>query len=491
MKQILDKTEEPFHKLKKIVWSAIRRTDTEVNMVRLDASAYCSAVESWDPSESQHKISRLQEIAKVKQPIIFGKRFMAGSPEKGIPVYSSSEMLRVDPEPAFYLSVKWQDVIQELTVREGWILISRTGTVGNVAWVSEQMDGVLVDDHMIRIIPLEKRYAGLLYAFLNSPPGQGIIARLMYGAVQQVIKAVQVEEINIPLFDDNLLRELTNKIKIAANLRASAWKMMSGAGHRLMEIVGLPAIKPSEDARVAPRSQGEVIRLKVSEMLHSSKASSEYRLDAHFYNPTAQQAVANIKACRSSIKTVGEVTERIFFCNRFTRTFVEKDHGIPYLAGKNITQIRPTNQSYLSRSQTIGLDQYRLKQGWTLITCSGTIGRTCFVWKNFEEFVGTHDLIRVVPNIDVIDEGYLYAFLSSPYGYEQILRYKHGSVIDHVTPEQVQMVLVPCPSRKDQEAIGDMVRQAYEQRAEALRLEDEAQAILMAELTKAQATREE
>ena len=55
-----------------------------------------------------------------------------------------------------------------------------------------------------------------------------------------------------------------------------------------------------------------------------------------------------------------------------------------------------------------------------------------------------------------------------------------------ITDTQVEKVLVPIPSHKDQVAIGDMVREAYEKRAEAIRLEDEAQAILMNELTKAQ-----
>ena len=92
----------------------------------------------------------------------------------------------------------------------------------------------------------------------------------------------------------------------------------------------------------------------------------------------------------------------------------------------------------------------------------------------------------MIPDHSQIDAGYLYAFLSSQYGYEQILRYRHGSVIDEVTDKQIERVLVPCPPRKDQETIGDMVREAYEKRAEAIRLEDEAQSILMNELTKAQ-----
>jgi len=107
------------------------------------------------------------------------------------------------------------------------------------------------------------------------------------------------------------------------------------------------------------------------------------------------------------------------------------------------------------------------------------------VWNNYEEYVGTHDLIRIVPKESQIDGGYLYAFLSSDYGNQQVLRYRHGSVIDHVTPEQVQRIVVPIPSPKEQATIGDMVREAYEKRSEAIRLEDEAQAILMKELTKA------
>jgi hypothetical protein len=76
--------------------------------------------------------------------------------------------------------------------------------------------------------------------------------------------------------------------------------------------------------------------------------------------------------------------------------------------------------------------------------------------------------------------------MSSRYGLEQILRYRHGSVIDEVTDKQIERVLIPCPSHEEQVAIGDMVREAYENRAEAIHLEDEAQGILMNELLKEQ-----
>ncbi len=116
------------------------------------------------------------------------------------------------------------------------------------------------------------------------------------------------------------------------------------------------------------------------------------------------------------------------------------------------------------------------------MTCSGTLARTCYVWNNYEKWVGTHDLIRIITSDD-FDSGYLLAFLSSPYGYNQALRYKHGAVVDHLTPEQVSEILVPFPDDSKVKEIGELVREAYNLRAEAIQLEDKAQDIFNKALT--------
>jgi type I restriction enzyme S subunit len=118
------------------------------------------------------------------------------------------------------------------------------------------------------------------------------------------------------------------------------------------------------------------------------------------------------------------------------------------------------------------------------MTCSGTLARTCFVYKNYENWVATHDLIRIVSS-DEFDSGYLYAFLSSNYGFQQAIKFKHGAVIDHLTPDQIEQIIVPIPSESQQKEIGDLVRKAYELRAEAIKLEDEAQELLTQALTQA------
>ena len=74
-------------------------------------------------------------------------------------------------------------------------------------------------------------------------------------------------------------------------------------------------------------------------------------------------------------------------------------------------------------------------------------------------------------------------FLSSEYGYHQLLRFKHGAVIDEITEDQIGKTVIPKPDKIQQNQIGDLVRKAYDLRAEAIKLEDEAQELLQKELS--------
>jgi type I restriction enzyme S subunit len=133
------------------------------------------------------------------------------------------------------------------------------------------------------------------------------------------------------------------------------------------------------------------------------------------------------------------------------------------------------------------MNDLMLNKNMILIACSGslggTFGKTSFVYNNFEKYAASQHILRVIANEDLIDSGYLYAFLSSEYGYECITRYRWGALIDEIDDEDMSKLLIPLPSDKQQKQIGDLVRQAYDLRAEAIRLEDEAQTLLTQALT--------
>lgn len=410
----------------------------------------------------------------------------ARNSNKAKPMFAASAITECVPEPSLYISAEVDPNVSLFEVKRGWIAITRSGTVGNVGLIYNNLDGKYLSNDALRILPKNPLDRGVLYTYLRSEQGRSLLQNLTYGSVVRHIKTFQVEALPIPVVTDkirNHLALLTDKV-IAA--REQAMTLLDDTTTTMEKSTHLPSLL--EDAMESNPEGGtaEVFKLPSTQAQVRNGDGSDYRLDAHFYNPIAQLAVTNIKKCRCEVKKVGEVAERVLMGPRFKRNYVESTHGVPFLSGKNIVQIRPTDLKYLSNLQMADMQELIVKRGWTLISCSGTIGRTCFVWKNYEDYAASQHILRVLPDESKIDAGYLYAFLASPYGYEQILRYRHGSVIDEITDKQIEHVLVPCPSRKDQETIGDMVREAYEKRAEAIHLENEAQAILMSELTKAQ-----
>lgn len=166
---------------------------------RLDAPYNCSrARRLYDVIISQpHKC--IADLAEVFHPILFGKKQLKGSQSKGNALYKSSSMMKLMPETDFWLSKRKIDAYQKLQVKEGWILVSRTGTVGNVVRIGKAMNNSFIDDHMIRINPKEE-FEGLVFAFLKSKYGRELIEFQKYGSVQEVINSDYINRVPLPLF---------------------------------------------------------------------------------------------------------------------------------------------------------------------------------------------------------------------------------------------------------------------------------------------------
>lgn len=452
------------------------------NAFRLDAGAYSAG------SMSMHNFINAKErqtieLSKIAKIFGFGpfKRTYIEDSEFGIPLLSSSEIMEIDPDPPILAKVdcpKWN----QYEVKRGWIMVSCSGTIGNVAIIPKKCDRWAVSQHALRVVA-NTDYTGFIYTLLNLPLMKAKIVSTKSGSVIDEIYEDDLKRLVVPLPSEACIQELELKINQVLNLREESDELLTQANSMIHEVNGLPELRKDKVDSYDPEGAIEAIIVSSSEVLNNNHSGSEYRLDAHYYNPLAQLAIRNIRQSKSVVKTINDVTERVFMCGRFKRNYVNEDYGVPFLSGKNIIQIRPTDLKYLSKSETHDLDAYILEKKWTLITCSGTIGRTCFVWNNYENYAATQHVIRAVPNERIIDPGYLYAYLSSPYGKQQVLRFKHGSVIDEITDKQVKKVLIPLPSEAEQKEIGDLVRTAYEKRAAAIRLEDEAQKILMDALT--------
>lgn len=66
------------------------------------------------------------------------KRVYVKSDEAGIPFMSSSDILYADVEKVKRVSKKYTESLEEMKLEAGWILISRSGTIGNCAFTNKQ-----------------------------------------------------------------------------------------------------------------------------------------------------------------------------------------------------------------------------------------------------------------------------------------------------------------------------------------------------------------
>jgi type I restriction enzyme, S subunit len=126
----------------------------------------------------------------------------------------------------------------------------------------------------------------------------------------------------------------------------------------------------------------------------------------------------------------------------------------------------------VSRTMTNNVEDLRIEGGWTLISRSGTIGRTAFVRPQMVGMLLSEHAIRAAPVEGGIDAGYLFAYLSAGPTQAMIKQRTYGTIVQHIEPDHIADIPVPVPSGSDQKEIGDLVRQAADRRTEASRLLD-------------------
>ncbi len=139
----------------------------------------------------------LGDVAEVFMPGRF-KRVYVGQ-DHGVPFIQGSHLPQFQAEGVKYLSKEHQDV-DNLQLEEGWLLVTRSGTVGRVTLCPQEWDGWAASEHIIRIIVNEERCPpGYLCTFLASPLGQAQLSASIYGAVVDELTEEQVRQILVPV----------------------------------------------------------------------------------------------------------------------------------------------------------------------------------------------------------------------------------------------------------------------------------------------------
>ncbi len=200
------------------------------------------------------------------------------------------------------------------------------------------------------------------------------------------------------------------------------------------------------------------------------------RLDGRNYSERSFWARLVARDCGYKVATIGDLAPSTFTPPRFKRLYVDYDNGHPYLSASELLVARPPRVRFAS-PQIPGFKRYLVEEGWTLITDSGTVGRTIFVNRTLAKFFVSNNAVRVVPEDETI-AGYLYAYLACPLGQALLAKDQYGAVIKHVESFHVTQIPVPLPPMALRRHIHDGIFEAYRLRDHANELLDEADSMV-------------
>ena len=131
---------------------------------------------------------------------------------------------------------------------------------------------------------------------------------------------------------------------------------------------------------------------------------------------------------------------------QFSRNYVlDPSHGVPFLTTTSMMQADLSRLPLLSAKDACSrrLSYLKVAAGMTLITCSGTVGRTMFAREDMNSVWSNQDILKVVADSTKVLPGYLYAYLITRFGVPFIVTGKYGSVITHLEPKHLSDLLVP------------------------------------------------
>jgi type I restriction enzyme S subunit len=160
----------------------------------------------------------------------------------------------------------------------------------------------------------------------------------------------------------------------------------------------------------------------------------------------------------------------IFNGPRFPRSYVlDETQGVPFLGSTDILSADLSYLPMLAKSQVKAQPELLIDAGWTLISCSGTVGRMAVSRPDMKGMAGSQHFMRIVPDPKEIPPGYLHAYLSSRFGVPLIVSGTYGSIIQHIEPSHIADL--PVPRFSD-----GVEKEAAEKVAEATKLRSEYQA---------------
>lgn len=410
-------------------------------------------------------------IEKAYYPGRF-KRIYCEKPN-GEPFYLPSQMTDIYPKAEKYISKLTKCNISELRLKENTLLLTRSGTIGTISLVSKTTEGKVFSDDVIRVTFKNIVDLGYSYTFLKSKIGNTVLQTNGYGSVITHLEPEHLQETYIPNAPYDIKNKIHKLIMDSFSLRDKSNELIDEATALLIDELKLPPIGEFKQNIIKNISGINAFNIKLSDMVG--------RVDASYHLPIVDAIIEHLINSAEEVTTIGDkrISADVVLPGRFKRIYVESDYGVKFIGGKEMNQLDPSSEKYLSKKahkkQLEG--SLGIKENSILTPARGSLGDVIMPCKHFYNWAISDNMMQILSNESIC--GYIYIFLNSEYGKTLIQRFTYGGVVDAIEPWHIKQVQIPLLKNKEtQSKINKLALHANQKRYEAYLLEQEALKIM-------------
>ncbi len=426
-------------------------------------------------AEDQISIRELKRLATSSRPLselcrgrgvfrgpIFKRIYSDAS--HGAPYVSAKNLEAADIRTERYLARSLGRIVDDLTLREGMILITCSGmNLGRAIWTRADMDGLCASHDLIRVeIDHERVPPGYVHAFLTSRYGHASIRRQIYGGSIKHVEPSHIAPIGIPRVGRKVEEKIDAAIRKVAKMRSDGVRALRMASRKFDEFLGFaPDVAPDQ--------------------VHTTTiGSSEFlsRGDGDFYSRRALHAAKCLERHRTT--PLGEIATVVLPPISSRVQTDDPGSGYRYYSGHALYMWRPTQKGYLAKKspkvETMLLDEECiLVQGFG--QRDGLIGQAAWAASDLLGAAVSGLMLRVsskdVPTLKAV-----FAFLNSGAGSACVGRLPYGGSIPHMNEDQFKRLLMPVIPTDFRDELVGLVDEFIVARAEGTAIENGAVQLL-------------
>jgi type I restriction enzyme S subunit len=315
----------------------------------------------------------------------------------------------------------------------------------------------------MRVVPNEEDIKpGYLYAYLSSRFGVPIVVSGTYGAIIQHIEPDHISDLPVPRLGD-LEEQAHNLVQRAADLRVEATQEIDAITQSLEEEIG----------------GGPVVwqhRHVQSHAIQAISVSSELsRLDAFHHVGYVGEA---IKKAAVPLIEVGNYARALR--PPILKRIKVDGTGIDFLGGRELLKLDQSAEDQIAL-RTPNLEQFIVKPGMVLFQCVGQrygiFGTPVLANRRLFGRAVTEAVMRLIP-YDLDDAGYIFTYLATGFGQRLVMRHSAGTSIPVLQEDGASKILIYWPNKDRRLQIHEIATNAWEKRARAIELEDEARTLV-------------